>query len=157
MNMSLHELDSEIAQIEARIAAERIALDDAISGCTNNLRDTVASPKTLLALAGIGFTMGKLMFGRKRPQPAATPAVKTAGAGLLGLLTGVAGTALSMMQSRGMSSVARWAAQRYFAQRAAARATSAPARTSNAAQPAGSAVPPTRVPAASSTRPSSFR
>lgn len=157
MKMSLHELDSEIAQIEARIAAERLALDDAISGCTNNLRDTVASPKTLLALAGVGFTMGKLMFGRKRPQPAATPAVKTAGAGVLGLLTGVAGTALSMMQSRGMSSVARWAADRYFAQRAAARRTTGSAGKPYAAQTAGSAVAPQRVMAATSTRPSGFR
>jgi hypothetical protein len=154
MKMSLHELYSEIAQIEARIAAERLALDDAISGCTNNLRDTVASPQTLLALAGIGFTMGKLMFGRKRPQPAPTPAIKTAGAGVLGLLTGVAGTALSMMQSRGMSSVARWAAERYFARRAATRGTGGPTRP---AQTAGSAVPPTRVHAATSTPPSSFR
>ena len=158
MKMSLHELDSEIAQIEARIAAERLALDDAISGCTNSLRDTVASPKTLLALAGIGFTMGKLMFGRKRPEPAAAPAAKTAGAGILGLLTGVAGTAISMMQPRyGMGSVARWAAQRYFAQRAAARAKAAPAGTAAAARPTAPAFPQTRISAGASTPPSSFR
>jgi hypothetical protein len=112
MNMSLHELDAEIAEIEARIAAERVALEDAISGCTNSLRDTVASPKTLLALTGIGFAMGKLMFARHSAPPA-PPAKK---AGLLGMLTGVAGTAIGLMQPKfGVGSIARWAASKYFA------------------------------------------
>lgn len=123
MRMSLHELDAEIAEIEARIAAERLALEDSISGCTNSLRDTVASPKTLLALAGIGYAIGKLMFGRsKKPEPAAV-AKK---AGLLAMLTGVAGTAFSLMQPRsGAGSIARWAATRYFAQRKAKAASNA--------------------------------
>lgn len=122
MKMSLHELDAEIGEIEARIAAERLALDDAINGCTNSLRDTVASPKTLLALTGIGYAMGKLMFGRKAPE--AAPATKKAG--LLGLLTGVAGTAFGLMQPKlGVGTVARWAASRYFAPKAEKRATPA--------------------------------
>ncbi|MGZ5177548.1 MAG: hypothetical protein ACXWIS_25155, partial [Burkholderiales bacterium] len=109
MKLSLHELDQEIDEIEARIAAERLALEDAVTGCTNSLRDTVASPKTLLALAGIGFAMGKLMFGRKQPEP--HPAAKKAG--ILGMLTGVAGTALGLMQPKfGVGSIARWAASR---------------------------------------------
>ena len=111
MKLSLHELDAEIAQIEARIAAERLALEDAVTGCTNSLRATVASPKTLLALAGIGFAMGKLMFGRKQPEAQAT-AKK---AGFLGMLTGVAGTAIGLMQPKfGVGSIARWAATRAF-------------------------------------------
>jgi hypothetical protein len=109
MKLSLRELDSEIAEIEARIAAERLALEDAVTGCTNSLRDTVASPKTLLALAGIGFAMGKLMFGRKQPDPA--PVAKKAG--VLGLLSGVAGTALGLIQPKfGVGSIARWAASK---------------------------------------------
>ena len=112
MKMSLHELDAEIGEIESRIAVERVALDDAINGCTNSLRNTVSSPKTLLALAGIGFAMGKLMFGRKPVAPPATAAPK---AGVLGLLTGVAGTALSLMQPGFGSSIARWAASKAFA------------------------------------------
>jgi hypothetical protein len=114
MKLSLHELDQEIDEIEARIAAERLALEDAITGCTNSLRDTVASPKTLLALAGIGFAMGKLMFGRKPPE--VQPAAKKAG--ILGMLTGVAGTALGLMQPKfGVGSIARWAASRAFSRR----------------------------------------
>jgi hypothetical protein len=111
MKMSLHDLDAEIGELEARIAAERIALDDAITGCTNSLRDTVASPKTLLALTGIGYAMGKLMFGRsKAPEP--RPAKKT---GVLGMLTGVAGTAIGLIQPRfGVGTVAKWAASKYF-------------------------------------------
>jgi hypothetical protein len=122
MKMSLRELDAEIAEIEARIAAERLALEDAISGCTNSLRDTVASPKTLLALAGIGYAMGKLMFGRKQPERA-QPAKR---AGVLGMLVGVAGTAISLMQPKfGVGSIARWAASRAFASRSAKPASNA--------------------------------
>lgn len=118
MKMSLHELDAEIGEIEARIAAERLALDDAINGCTNSLRDTVASPKTLLALAGIGYAMGKLMFGRKTSEPA--PVARKAG--VLGMLTGLAGTAFGLMQPKfGVGSVARWAASKYVASKAARR------------------------------------
>ena len=111
MKMSLHELDTEIGQIEARIAAERIALDEAINGCTNSLKNTVASPKTLLALTGIGYAVGKMMFGRpSKPEP--QPAKK---AGVLGMLTGVAGTAIGLMQPKfGVGTLAKWAASRYF-------------------------------------------
>jgi hypothetical protein len=111
MKMSLHELDLEIAEIEARIAAERVALEDAVTGCTNSLRDTVSSPKTLLALTGIGFAVGKVMFGRKAP-PTVVVAKKT---GMLGVLTGVAGTAIGLMQPKfGVGTLARWAAGKYF-------------------------------------------
>jgi hypothetical protein len=135
MKLSLHELDQEISEIEARIAAERLALEDAVTGCTNSLRDTVASPKTLLALAGIGFAMGKLMFGRKQPEPQQV-AKK---AGILGMLTGVAGTALGLMQPKfGVGSIARWAASRAFSARPAkpapARSRPRPA-ASNSAPP----------------------
>jgi hypothetical protein len=125
--MSLHELDAEIREIEARIAAERLALDDAINGCTNSLRDTVASPKTLLALTGVGFAVGKVMFGRGgKAQPEPAPAKK---AGVLGLLTGVAGTAFGLMQPKfGVGSIATWAAKRYFASRNKKAAAGAPAR-----------------------------
>jgi hypothetical protein len=128
MKMSMHDLDAEIAGIEARIAAERVALEDAVNGCTNSLRDTVSSPKTLLALTGIGFAVGKVMFGRKAPQPA--PVAKKAG--VLGMLTGVAGTAIGLMQPKfGVGTLARWAAGKYFSSKtpkAAKAAAPAPAR-----------------------------
>ena len=112
MKMSLHDLDAEIVEIESRIAAERLALEDAINGCTNSLRDTVASPKTLLALTGVGFAVGKFMFGRK-PAPEPAPASKKVG--VLGVLTGLAGTAFGLMQPKfGVGTVAKWAAGRYF-------------------------------------------
>jgi hypothetical protein len=134
MSMSMHDIDAEIGEIEARIAAERIALEEAINGCTNSLRDTVSSPKTLLALTGVGFALGKVMFGRKAPEPA--PVAKKAG--VLGMLTGVAGTAIGLMQPKfGVGTLAKWAAGRYFgskkpkhAKAAAPRAAPAPSRTS---------------------------
>ena len=134
MKMSMHDLDAEIGEIEARIAAERITLDQAVTGCTNSLRDTVASPKTLLALTGIGYAVGKMMFGRpKAPEPA--PAKK---AGVLGMLTGVAGTAIGLMQPKlGVGTLAKWAAGRYFGSKASAKAAkpvnAAPARRATGA------------------------
>ena len=129
MKMSLHDIDAEIGEIEARIAAERITLDQAISGCTNSLRDTVASPKTLLALTGIGYAVGKMMFGRPKPREAA-PAKKAC---VLGMLTGVAGTAIGLMQPKfGVGTIAKWAAGRYFGSKASPKAAkpvnAAPAR-----------------------------
>ena len=113
MKMSLHDLDAEIVEIESRIAAERLALQESINDCTNSLRDTVASPKTLLALTGVGFAVGKLMFGRK-PAPAPEPTVSKK-AGVLGVLTGIACTAFGLMQPKfGVGTVAKWAASRYF-------------------------------------------
>jgi hypothetical protein len=120
MKMSLHDIDREIGEIEARIAAERLALDDAINGCTNSLRNTVASPKTLLALTGIGYAMGKLMFGRSKPEPEPAAAKK---AGVLGMLTGVAGTAIGLMQPKfGVGTIAKWAASRYFGSKSSPKA-----------------------------------
>lgn len=112
MKMTLHDIDTQIREVENRIAVERIALDDAVNGCTNSLREAITSPKTLLALLGVGFAIGKVMF-RDKPEPqGAAPAKK---AGVLGLLTGVAGTALSLTKpGLGWGSVARWAAGKYF-------------------------------------------
>jgi hypothetical protein len=154
MNMSLDEIDRQIRQVENRIAVERIALDDAIHGCAKNLKQAVTSPKTLFALLGVGFAVGKVLFKDKH-EPQTAPAKK---AGVLGLITGVAGTAISLAGSR-WGSVARWAAGRYFARRKAAAAPtrgSAPISTSPRTSPAY-----TRTPAStgvtSSPRPLSAR
>ena len=132
MKKSLTQIDDQIREVENRIAVERIALDDAVNGCTNSLREVVTSPKTLLALLGVGFAVGKIAFGRGSTGQAA-PVKK---AGMLGLLTGVAGTALSLTRpGLGWGTVARWAASKYFskdskprtAPHAPARAAAAPA------------------------------
>jgi hypothetical protein len=116
MKMSLHDIDQQIREVENRIAVERIELEQAVHGCTNSLREAVTSPKTLLALLGVGYAVGKLVFKDNKPAAGvSTPAKK---AGVLGLLTGVAGTALSMAGPRlGWSAVAKWAANRYFSSR----------------------------------------
>ena len=111
MKKSLTQIDDQIREVENRIAVERIALDDAVNGCTNSVREVITSPKTLLALLGVGFAIGKIAFGRS-PADTAAPAKK---AGVLGLLTGVAGTALSLTRpGLGWGTLARWAASRYF-------------------------------------------
>lgn len=119
MKLRLHALDTEIREVEARIARERLALDEAISGCSTTVRNTVTSPTTLLALAGTGFVVGKLLFGRKRAAGGVSP-TKT---GMLGLLTGVAGTAISMIKpGSGAGTIARWALDKFLAKRSAAKA-----------------------------------
>ena len=71
MKLSVSHFDEEIRELENRIALERLALEDAVTGATDALRytasKTVSSPKTLLALAGVGFLLGKFMFGKKAP------------------------------------------------------------------------------------------
>ena len=112
MKMSLHEIDQQIRDVENRIAVERIELEQAVNGCTNSLREAVTSPKTLLALLGVGYAIGTLLFKEKSAPDPSAPAKK---AGVLGLLTGVAGTALSMAGPRlGWGTVAKWAATKYF-------------------------------------------
>jgi hypothetical protein len=146
MKMTLSTIDDQIREVENRIAVERIALDDGIADCTHSLREALTSPKTLLALLGVGFAVGKVMF-RQKPQPQAAPAKK---AGALGLLTGVAGTAISLAGSRWMT-IAKWAAGRYFGRKkaAAANARNAPPA---AAPPAASRHAPSPA-AAPSTPP----
>ena len=124
MKMSLHEIDEQIREVENRIAVERIELEQAVNGCTNSLREAATSPKTLLALLGVGYAIGKLIF-KDKSAPESTAPVKKAG--VLGLLTGVAGTALSMAGPRlGWGTVAKWAATRYFSSRHKAPAHATP-------------------------------
>ena len=124
MKMSLHDIDAQIREVENRIASERIELDQAVHGCTNSLREAVTSPKTLLALLGVGYAVGKLIFKDSHHAPESSAPVKKAG--MLGLLTGVAGTALSMAGPRlGWGTVAKWAAKKYFSRN---KVSPAPAR-----------------------------
>ena len=56
--------------------------------------------------------MGKLMFGRSGGKPEPETAKK---AGVLGMLTGVAGTAIGLMQPKfGVGTIAKWAALAVF-------------------------------------------
>jgi hypothetical protein len=115
MKMTLGEIDAQIREVENRIAVERIALEEAVDSFTNGLRETATAPGTLLALAGVGFAVGRVMFSGRAP-PAAAPVKK---AGMVGLLTGVAGTALSLAGSR-WGTLATWAARKYFLRNKAA-------------------------------------
>jgi hypothetical protein len=125
MKMTLNEIDEQIREVENRIAVERIALNDAVNGCTNSLREAVTSPKTLLALLGVGYAVGKVLF-KDKAAPESAPVKK---AGMLGLLTGVAGTALSMAGPRlGWGTVAKWAARRYMGGHKVATAAGKPGR-----------------------------
>ena len=156
MKLSLHEIDDQIRDVENRIAVERIALDDAIHGCASSLREAVTSPKTLFAVLGVGYTVGKILF-RDKQKPQAQQGAPAKKAGVLGLLTGIAGTAISLAGSR-WGSVARWAATRYFARRKAAAAASRPASTARSTAPGPRyGRTPASANVTSSTRPISAR
>jgi len=127
MKLSVSHFDEEIRELENRIALERLALEDAVTGATDALRytasKTVSSPKTLLALAGVGFVLGKFMFGKKAPPQHVIIPQKT---GVLGLLTGLAGTAVSLMQPGLTGAIARWAATKAFGDKPAVVKTPGP-------------------------------
>jgi hypothetical protein len=150
MNIRLQEIDRQIQQIENRIAVERVALDDAMHGCANNLREAVTSPKTLLAVLGVGYAVGKILF-RDKPEPKKAEVAKKAG--VLGMLTGVAGTAISLAGSR-WGTIAKWAAGRYFARKKAPGAA-APRAAARPAPSSPSYTPPRTTPAYTRTPPTS--
>jgi len=107
-------LDREIHQLEERIADDRAAFVAALSDCGHSVRETVSSPTSLLAVAGIGFVAGKILF---RPRSRVkVEKVTPARTGLLGL----AAAALSLMQPGfGAGGVARWAAKQMWERRKA--------------------------------------
>lgn len=148
MKLALHQIDEQIREVENRIAVERIALQDAMQSCKASLRETVTSPKTLLTVAGVGFTVGKMLFRDKKPEPRTAAPVKKAG--VIGMLTGVAGTAISLAGSR-WGGIARWAAGRYFARRKAAQAAAHAGAVGATATP-GRAKPAVRPTYSSGTR-----
>lgn len=82
-------LDEEIRAVEARIARERTGLATLIDDCEETARDTVAAPKSLFAVAALGFALGE-MLRPARAAPARSRGVK-------GLL---AGAALALIRAR---------------------------------------------------------
>jgi hypothetical protein len=124
--MSMDALDDEIRRLEQRITRERAELSEAVTGCTNSVRELVTSPKTLLALAGLGFGIGKVMFNDRPAARGGNGSV--AKPGVVGLLTGVAGTALSLAGGSkfGVGGLARWAVSKALSKRKQSRAGAAP-------------------------------
>jgi hypothetical protein len=120
MKVRFSTIDREIQQLEQRIADDRAAFVAALGECGQSLRETASSPKTLLAVAGLGFVAGKLMFrqGRKTTVVQPPPPPSRLG-GLLGLL----GAGLSLMQpGSSTGGIARWAMQQFWDHRKKASA-----------------------------------
>ena len=116
MKMSLSGLDHEIHQLEERIAGDRSAFVAALSDCGHSAREAVSSPISLLAVAGLGFVAGKLIF-----RPRTSVRVEKAPPARTGML-GLAAAALSLMQPGfGAGGVARWAAKQIWERRKAGR------------------------------------
>lgn len=141
--MSFGSVDREIHQLEARIASDRAAFVTALSDCGHSVRETVSSPTSLLAAAGIGFVAGKIIFRpRSRVKVEAALPPRT---GLLGL----AAAALSLMQPGfGAGGIARWAAKQMWERRKAAGQQAAPRAPTPAATPVR--MPPRKLTASGS-------
>jgi len=138
MKLGMGALDEEIRALERRIAADRDALDHAVLGCRDSVRTAVSSPTTLLAVAGLGYAAGKVLFRRESRYER-----RKAKTGWLGLL---AGTALSLMQPGfGMGAAARWALQHVFRDRSSGQVRSAAAARAWAGSGRGAASNPEPV------------
>ncbi|MGE5523896.1 MAG: hypothetical protein ACM3SS_09270 [Rhodospirillaceae bacterium] len=147
MNVRLSELDREIRQLEQRIADDRAKFVSALSDCGQSVRETVSSPKSLLAVAAVGFVAGKFLFrpGKSKAEKKAEQRASKTG-GVLGLVA----AGLSLLQpGYGAGGVARWAAQQFWEYRKkkqpAARRTGAPAATVPRGGPTGE-MPAVRMP-----------
>jgi hypothetical protein len=113
MNVSLSGMDKEINQLERRIADDRAAFVAALSDCGHGVRETVSSPKALLAVAAVGFVAGKLLF-----RPSAKAAHRQEPPSKLGGALGVLAAGLSLLQpGYGAGGIARWAAQQFWDRR----------------------------------------
>lgn len=142
MNASPSGLDKEINQLERRIADDRAAFVAALNDCGHSVRETVSSPKSLLAVAAVGFLAGKLLFrpGAKTAQPQQQPPSK------LGGTLGVLAAGLSLLQpGYGAGGIARWAAQQFWERRKSRRQASGALTTEPRGRPAGE-MPQVRMP-----------
>ena len=79
-------IDDDIRAVEERIARERNGLAALAEDCQETARDVVASPKSLLAVAAVGFMLGEALHRSPRSR-------RSRSAGFAGMLLG-AGAAL---------------------------------------------------------------
>lgn len=152
MNVRLSELDREIQQLERRIADDRALFVSALSDCGHSVRETVSSPKSLLAVAAVGFVAGRLLFRPGKPKTETKEQQRQSRTGgMLGLLT----AGLSLMQpGYGAGGIARWAAQQLWERRRKKQTSARATTTAPRGAPTG-AMPQVRMPAresASATR-----
>ena len=103
----LTRLDGEIRELEARIVRERRALRELTADCSATLRDRAVSPKSLAAIAAIGFFAAELLH----------PARALRRGGKTGLLAAVVGAVIPLLRSRyGLWAISqiiqRWRAHR---------------------------------------------
>jgi hypothetical protein len=102
--MMMH-LESEIREVEARIARERDAMALALGDCVESARNAAVAPKSLLTVAAVGYVLGTA--AKRRAAPQAKPRSR------LGTFLG--SVALSVFQARYGSpwSLVQWALSRH--------------------------------------------
>lgn len=106
------QLESEIREVEARIARERSAMALAVDDCVVSARNAVVSPQSLLAVAAVGFVIGSLSKRQAAPAPA----------GKHGLAPIVGSLAVSLLRAQYGSP---WALAQSILQRRRSRAAAA--------------------------------
>jgi len=123
-------IDDDIRAVEERIARGRNGLAALAEDCEETARDAVASPKSLLAVAALGFVLGEAL-GR-------SPRSARSRKGLAGMLLG-AGVALLRARYGSLWSLAEVVLSR-AAERDRARAGPLYPRSPAAPPPGGDAV-----------------
>jgi hypothetical protein len=113
-------LDAEIDQLQQRIRLDRIALILSVRATQQALRARLSSPAMLLAAAGTGFVLGRVI---KRSRGAASVASRW-----WGFVTEAASAALKLASSRPAMWVARALGRSTSAQRPQAQDLSSGAR-----------------------------
>ena len=107
----LTRLDGEIRALETRIVRERRALRELTADCGATLRDRAVSPKSLVAIAAIGFVAAELLH----------PARALRHGGKTGLFAAVVGAVIPLLRSRyGLWAISQLI-QRWRAHQAASR------------------------------------
>jgi hypothetical protein len=86
----MRHLDQEIRAVETRIARERDGMVELLDDCGETARDKMTAPRSLLAVAAVGFVLGEVLHPRRRVAPAR----------IRGLGAIVAGVAMGLLQAR---------------------------------------------------------
>lgn len=97
----MHQLDDEIRAVEARIARKRDGMAELLDDYGETARDKMTAPRSLLAVAAVGFVLGEVLHPRRRPAPTRSRGVRAIVAGAaMGLLRARYGSPWALLAQR---------------------------------------------------------
>lgn len=87
----MRQLDDEIRTVETRIARNRDGMAELLDDYGETARDKMTAPRSLLAVAAVGFVLGEVLHPRRRRAATA----RSRGVGAI-----VAGAAMGLLRAR---------------------------------------------------------